>query len=231
MTQRDKCPACYSPIPKENIKGYCNICGWEFITFLAPFEAGQKQLQERLEVAQNYTKTLQEGSEEIKQKMAQLEAQLKEKDLAVQELSKRNKELEVELDQAIIDQNYIASNRHFKGKKIKIEYGVDENGDLIIEIEERLFRLPTIMIVLKNGNIPVADPKFGTDGSYAAIIHPKLWAAVNGTLFILKNPQITNLFPCLSGKYTFSLSAVVPHYNLSRKGTESDLFNIQLNFH
>jgi len=226
----NQCPACESQISNGENKGHCTVCGWEFITFLTPFEEGQNQLKERLEIARNYIQSLQDGSEEMKQKMAKLETGLKDKAEELTKLIEKSKSLEVELEEALRDQNFIAANQHYKGKRVRIEYRVDDSGDIIININEPIFKLPTIMMVIKNGSIPVADPKFGSDGTFVAVINPKLWRVATQTSFTMKKEQINRIFPCLSGKYTFSMISAIPHFNLVRKGNDNDVSNVQLNF-
>jgi hypothetical protein len=232
----NNCPACDSIVTDAGTMGHCVTCGWEFVAFAAPFELGQKQMQTRLNIARNYLNQLREGTEEIKQEITQLRSNLQstresleQKETEVITLHKKNEELKADLEQAISDQYLIAQHKNNSRYQISMHYWANKNGEIHIESKEPLSKPPTMLMIIKRGDVFVA-PGFGSDGTYAAIIHPAHWQKVNQYNYMIKSNQILGLFPCLSGDYTFSLATALPSINLSRKGTETDISNIILKF-
>lgn len=232
----NQCPACDSPVIDTGALGHCTTCGWEFVSFATSFELGQQQMQARLNIARNYLHQLREGTEEIKQEIAQLRGDLQstresveQKEVEISALLQKNETLKVELEQAISAQNYITISQNHPGSQ-KIDYWASKNGDIHIESEQPVSRLPPMMMVIKHGDVPVADPKFGTDGTYAAMINPILWRNINPYTFTLGNSQLFRVFPCLSGFYTFSLASTSRNIDLRRKGNENDISNVLLKF-
>lgn len=233
----NQCPACDSPVADNGTLGYCITCGWEFVNFASPSEEGQKTLERRLAVTRNFLQELRKGNLMDKLEIENLRAALEEarellmqKETEINPLREQIIGLKSELQQAYEDQNFIVLNQNYRGHKVKMEFWVSDTGDIHLEAKEPVAKLPTMTMIIKRGDVYVADPPFGSDGTYAGIIKPNMWRAKSQLLFTLESSQMSRIFPCLTGKFTFSLATPEPKFEVNRKGNENDLSNVQLKF-
>lgn len=233
----NQCPACDSPVADNGSQGYCISCGWEFVNFASPSEEGQKTLQTRLAVTRNFLQELRKGNLVDKLEIENLKAAFEEsKELLIQKeteitpLREQITTLKLDLQEAIEDQNFIALNQNYRGHQVNMEYWVSDTGDIHLEAKEPVAKLPTMTMIIKRGDVYVADPRFGSDGTYAGIIKPNMWRAKSHFLFTLESSQMSRIFPCLTGKFTYSLATPEPRFVVNRKGKENDLSYVQLKF-
>lgn len=233
----NQCPACDSSVADVGSQGHCVTCGWEFVTFVSPFEEGQKLLKKRITLTRSYLQELRKGNEEDKREIEGLKVNLKKaRELLVQKgteinaMQEKITKLKGDLDQAIEDQNFILLNQNYRGHRVYVEYWAHNNSDVHLETNEPISKLPTVTMIIKRGDVFVADPRFGSDGTYAGIINPNMWRAKSQLSFTLESSQMSRIFPCLSGNYTFSLAVASPRFNFNRKGLENDLSYVQLKF-
>lgn len=233
----NQCPACDSPVADAGSQGHCVTCGWEFVAFVSSFDEGQKLLKKRIALIRSYLQELRKGNEEDKQEIEGLKTDLKEvrellleKGTEMNSMQEKITKLKEDLDQAIEDQNFILLNQNYRGHRIYVEYWANGNGDIHLETNEPVSKLPTVTMIIKRGDVFVADPRFGSDGTYAGIINPNMWRAKGSLSFSLESTQMSRIFPCLAGNYTFSLAAALPRFNFNRKGLENDLSYVQLKF-
>lgn len=233
------CPACNQETSDQGSSGYCLHCGWEFIRFSQPFPEGEEMLRKRLETAQKFIRFLQEGGNELtatREENGRLKSALEESGNEVQRLKteletaqENNQDLENQLDKAFRDQNFIAANEQYEGRRTRIEFGVNANGEIMLSSRDSLPTVPTLMLVVKKGDIPVASPAFGEDGTYAAILQGKRWKpAANGS-FNFSSDHLKQIFPKMEGAYTFALYAFSPEYKLVRMGNSQDVSSVTLN--